>query len=184
LKDQGNKILKRDLEEIGAWRIDFSDLFEKYVQFIFKQVSFEIGAKQLNNYKIRRSSHFSPLWSLDYLEPDIMLMKNNLDIVIDVKYKSHLFNLKSTTEKLKEEHRKDVHQLLAYMAFTKNKNKVGVLCYPYSEQYLSELDYIFPFSNTKSKIILLGIPLNKSKLSDLKKLIIIYLSEIELEYSV
>lgn len=184
LKEQGNKILKRNFKEIPSWRIDFSLLFEKYVQFIFNQISLEIGAIQLNNYKIRRSSHFSPLWSLNYLEPDIMLMKNNLDIVIDAKYKSHLFNLKSTTEQLKEEHRKDVHQLLAYTAFTKNKNKVGVLCYPYSEQYISELDYIFPFSNTTSKIVLLGIPLNKSKLSDLKKLIFTYLSKIEREYSI
>ncbi len=183
LKDQGNKILKRNFEEITSWRIDYSLLFEKYVQFMFKQVSLEIGATQLNNYKIRRSSHFSPLWSLNYLEPDIILIKNNLDIVIDAKYKSHLFNLKSTTEELKEEHRKDVHQLLAYTAFTKNKNKVGILCYPYSKQYISELDYIFPFSNTKSKIVLLGIPLNKSKFSDLKKDIITYLSEIERECS-
>lgn len=184
LKEQGNKILKKNFEETTSWRIDFSLLFEKYVQFIFNQISLEIGATQLNNYKIRRSSHFSPFWSLNYLEPDIMLMKNNLDIVIDAKYKSHLFNLKSATEELKEEHRKDIHQLLAYTAFTKNKNKVGILCYPYSEQYISELNYIFPFSNTKSKIVLLGIPLNKSKLSDLKKLILISLSEIEREYSI
>jgi hypothetical protein len=184
LKEQGNKILKRNFEEITSWRIDFSLLFEKYVQFVFKQISLEIGATQLNNYKIRCSSHFNPLWSLNYLEPDIMLIKNNLDIVIDAKYKSHLFNLKSTTEQLKEEHRKDVHQLLAYTAFTKNKNKVGILCYPYTEQYISELDYIFPFSNTKSKIILLGIPLNKSKLNDLKKLILMYLSKIERECSI
>jgi hypothetical protein len=184
LKEQGNKILKRNFEEITSWRIDFSLLFEKYVQFLFRQVSSEIGAIQLNNYKIRRSSHFSPPWTLNYLEPDIMLMKNNLDIVIDAKYKSHLFNLKSTTEELKEEHRKDVHQLLAYTAFTKNKSKVGILCYPYSEQYISELDYIFPFSNTKSKIVLLGVPLNKSKLNDLRKLIVTYLSEIERECSI
>jgi hypothetical protein len=184
LKEQGNKILKRNFEEVTSWRIDFSLLFEKYVQFLFKQVSLEIGAIQLNNYKIRRSSHFSPLWSLNYLEPDIMLMKSNLDIVIDAKYKSHLFNLISTTEELKEEHRKDVHQLLAYTSFTKNTNKVGILCYPYSEQYISELNYIFQFSNTKSKIILLGVPLNKSKLNDLRKLIVTYLSEIERECSI
>jgi hypothetical protein len=184
LKEQGNKILKRNFEEITSWRIDFSLLFEKYVQFLFRQVSSEIGAIQLNNYKIRRSSHFSPLWSLNYLEPDIMLMKNNLDIVIDAKYKSHLYNIKNNTEELKEEHRKDIHQLLAYTAFTKNKSKVGILCYPYSEQYISELDYIFPFSNTKSKIVLLGVPLNKSKLNDLRKLIVTYLSEIERECSI
>jgi Holliday junction resolvase-like predicted endonuclease len=137
LKAQGNKILKRNFEEITAWRIDFSLLFEKYVQFVFTQVSLEIGANQLNNYKIRRVSYDSPPWSLNYLEPDIILMKSNMDIVVDVKYKSHLFNLQSITEELKEEHRKDVHQLLAYTTFTRNKNKIAILCYPYIKEYIT-----------------------------------------------
>jgi 5-methylcytosine-specific restriction endonuclease McrBC regulatory subunit McrC len=184
IKTQGNKILKRNFEEITAWRIDFSLLFERYVQFIFNQVSSEIGAIQLNNYKIRRFSHFSPLWSLNYLEPDIILMKNNLDIVIDIKYKSHLYNLKSSTEDLKNEHRKDVHQLLAYTAFTRNTNKIAILCYPYGKEYITNLDYISPVSNIKAKILLLGIPLKRSKLSDLKKLIITQLSEIEYQFSI
>jgi len=184
VKTQGNKILKRNFEEITSWRIDFSLLFEKYVQFVFNQVSLEIGATQLNNYKIRRFSHFSPPWSLNYLEPDIILMKNNLDIVIDAKYKSHIFNSESASQELKEEHRRDMHQLLAYTTFTKNKNKIGILCYPYSKEYIFKLDYVFQFSNTKSKILLLGIPLKKSKLNDLKKFIINLLSEIEREFSI
>lgn len=184
LKAQGNKILKRDFEEITAWRIDFSLLFERYVQFVFKQVSLEIGAIQLNNYKIRRFSHFNPQWSLNYLEPDIILMKNNLDIVIDAKYKSHLFSLKNSTEDLKNEHRKDLHQLLAYTAFTRKTNKIAILCYPYNKEYIMDLDYISPVSNVKAKIFLLGIPLKKSKLNDLKKLIISQLSDIEYEFSI
>jgi len=184
LKFQGNKILKRNFEEITAWRIDFSLLFEKYVQFVFNQVSLEIGAIQLNNYKIKRTSYINPPWSLNYLEPDIILIKSNMDIVVDVKYKSHLFNLQSTTEDLKEEHRKDLHQLLAYTAFTKNKNKIAILCYPYVKEYTSFLDYTSPVSKTKVKILLLGIPLKKSKLNDLKKLIINQLSEIEYEFSI
>jgi 5-methylcytosine-specific restriction endonuclease McrBC regulatory subunit McrC len=179
LKAQGNKILKRNFEEITAWRIDFSLLFEKYVQFVFTQVSSEIGAIQLNNYKIRRVSYDSPPWSLNYLEPDIILMKNNMDIVVDVKYKSHLFNLQNITEELKEEHRKDVHQLLAYTTFTRNKNKIAILCYPYIKEYITYLDYISPVSNIKTKILLLGVPLKKSKLNDLKKFIINQLSRIE-----
>lgn len=111
-------------------------------------------------------------------------MKNNLDIVIDAKYKSHIFNSESASQELKEEHRRDMHQLLAYTTFTKNKNKIGILCYPYSKEYIFKLDYVFQFSNTKSKILLLGIPLKKSKLNDLKKFIINLLSEIEREFSI
>ena len=181
LKKQGNKILKRNFEEITAWRIDFSLLFEKYVQYIFGQISSEIGATQLNNYKIRRYSSVNPPWSLSYLEPDIILMKNELEIIIDAKYKSHLFNLKGTTEELKEEHRKDLHQLLAYTTFSRNENKIGILCYPFSEHFLLELDYISTFSNVGSKIFLVGVPMQKSKINDFKKLIIENISKVEVE---
>ncbi len=181
LKAQGNKILTGNFEEITAWRIDFSLLFERYVQFVFKQISLEIGAKQLNNYKIRQFSRFNPPWALNYLEPDVILVKNNLDVVVDAKYKSHLFNLKSSTEELKEEHRRDLHQLLAYTAFSKNQNKVGILCYPANEQFLLELDYVFPHSNVESKVVLLGIPLKKSELFGLRQLIIDFISGIEKE---
>jgi hypothetical protein len=184
LKFQGNKIIKRNFVEITAWRIDFSLLFEKYVQFVFNQVSMEIGAIQLNNYKIWRISHFNPLWSLNYLEPDIILIKNNLEIVIDAKYKSHLFNFQDSTIELKEEHRKDLHQLLAYTAFTKNKKKVAILCYPFHEEFVSELDYSFSITSTKIKILLLGIPFKKSKLNDLRKFIANKLSEIEYQSSI
>jgi hypothetical protein len=181
LKKQGNKILKGNFEEITAWRIDFSLLFERYVQYIFEQISSEIGATQLNNYRIRRYSSVNPPWSLSYLEPDIVLIKNELEIIIDAKYKSHLFNLKSTTEELKEEHRKDLHQLLAYTTFIKSENKFGILCYPYNEQYISELNYFFPFSNIGSKILLVGIPMQRSKINDFKKLMIEDISKVEVE---
>jgi len=47
-----------------------------------------------------------------------------------------------------------------------------------------DLDYISPVSNVKAKIFLLGIPLKKSKLNDLEKLIISQLSDIEYEFSI
>lgn len=184
LKNQGNKFLKGNLEEITAWRIDFSLLFERYVQYLFGQISLEIGATQLNNYKIRQYSGVKPPWSLSYLEPDVILMKNKLEIIVDAKYKSHLFNLKSTTEELKEEHRKDLHQLLAYTTFTRSENKIGILCYPYSQQYLSELNYFSPFSQIGSTVLLVGVPMQKSKINDFKKLILENLSKIEVESSV
>lgn len=181
LKNQGNKFLKGNIEEITAWRIDFSLLFERYVQYLFGQISLEIGATQLNNYKIRQYSGVKPPWSLSYLEPDIVLMKNELEIIVDAKYKSHLFNLRGTTEELKEEHRKDLHQLLAYTTFTRSENKIGILCYPYSQQYLSESNYFSSFSKVGSKILLVGVPMKKSMINDFKKLILENISKIEIE---
>jgi 5-methylcytosine-specific restriction endonuclease McrBC regulatory subunit McrC len=92
-----------------------------------------------------------------------------------------LFNLKSTTEELKEEHRKDLHQLLAYTTFTRSENKIGILCYPYSQQYLSELNYFSPFSQIGSTVLLVGVPMQKSKINDFKKLILENLSKIEVD---
>ncbi|MBW6518987.1 MAG: hypothetical protein K0A89_10870 [ANME-2 cluster archaeon] len=179
LKSQANKILKNNFEEITAWRIDYSIVFERYVQFLFQQISSEIGAVQLNNYKIKRHASYIPPWSLNYLEPDIILIKDDLDFVIDAKYKSHLLNLTSVTETLKEEHRKDIHQLFAYSAFSKNKNKIGFLCYPTNEILSVKLNYVSPISNVENATILLGIPMKISQISHLKNAIIDIISEVE-----
>jgi hypothetical protein len=40
-KEQANKILNFDLVDSTAWRVDFSDVFEKFVQHIFKAVAKE-----------------------------------------------------------------------------------------------------------------------------------------------
>ena len=40
-KLQGNKILNSTLVECTAWRIDFNDVFEKFVQYIFNEMSKE-----------------------------------------------------------------------------------------------------------------------------------------------
>jgi len=179
LKSQANKILKKNFEETTAWRIDYSILFERYVQFIFQQISLEIGAVQLNNYKIKRHASYIPPWSLNYLEPDIVLIKDDLNIMVDAKYKSHLFNLTSDTKTLKEEHRKDIHQLFAYSAFSKNKNKICFLCYPNNEISSVKLNYISSISNVENAIILLGLPMNISRIFGLKNIIIDHISNIE-----
>jgi len=179
LKSQANKILNKKFEEVTAWRIDFSIFFERYIQFLFRQISSEIGAVQLNNYKIKRYANQIPPWSINYLEPDIIMIKDDLNFVIDAKYKSHLFNPTSHTETLKEEHRKDIHQLLAYSAFSKNKNKIGFLCYPTNEISLIKLNYVSSISNVENAIILLGIPMKISRMLELKKVIIDLISEVE-----
>jgi len=179
LKKQGNRILKANPEQITAWRIDFSVLFEKYIQYIFSQVSTEIGATQLNNYRIPQISKNPPVWSLHYLEPDLLIIKDNLNIIVDAKYKSHLFNLTSESKILKEEHRKDLHQLLAYSSFSENQNRICFLCYPTNKIICKDLKYFSKISEFNNRIILLGIPLKKSILSELKKTIIDKIGNIE-----
>ncbi|CAG0996841.1 MAG: hypothetical protein MPEBLZ_01846 [Candidatus Methanoperedens nitroreducens] len=179
VKIQANKILQNNIQINKAWRVDFSDVFEKYVQYIFKNISSEIGGHLLTNYRLKKSSHFSPLWSLEHLEPDAMLIKDDLMIFIDAKYKSHLYNTTSISDFLKEEHRHDIHQILSYCSFDLNKNKIGILCYPSYQVDFQFLNYTNQHNKVINKIGLLGVPLNKSKINDLKSLMIKEISNLE-----
>ncbi len=69
-KEQANKILNFNLVDSTAWRVDFSDVFEKFVQHIFKAVAKETGGKLFANFKFhsRTSKHYS--WELKHIEPD------------------------------------------------------------------------------------------------------------------
>ena len=60
-----------------AWRVDFSDVFEKFVQHIFKEVAKETGGKLFANFKFhsRTSKHYS--WELKHIEPDAIYQKEN-----------------------------------------------------------------------------------------------------------
>lgn len=171
IKEQGNKLLLKYSEKPTSWRIDFSLVFEKFVQYIFREVSMEIGAKEINNYKIRRISSNFPKWSLKYLEPDIALLLNEKIIFVDAKYKSHVYNLNSESEVLKDEHRKDIHQILGYCSFDKSTNKIGFLCYPSNNIYFSKLEYLSEINILKNTIYLLGMPINRNAIKDIKKVI-------------
>lgn len=75
-----------------AWRVDFSDVFELFVQHIFKAVAKETGGKLFANFKFhsRTSKHY--LWELKHIEPDSIYQKENLLVFITAKYKSNLYN--------------------------------------------------------------------------------------------
>ena len=66
--------------------------FERYIQYLLSDVSKKKGAREVSNphYGIRMSKR--PSWKLNYLEPDMIILKGDKQIVVDAKYKSHLFN--------------------------------------------------------------------------------------------
>ena len=91
-KVQANKILDFSFVESTAWRVDFSDVFEKFIQHIFGIVAKETGGQLYSNFKLhsRTSNRYS--WELKHLEPDAIFQKEGLLVFIDAKYKSNLFN--------------------------------------------------------------------------------------------
>lgn len=177
-KQQANKILNFNLTDSTAWRIDFSDVFEKYVQYIFKQVSVEIGGRLISNPKLRStiSKHYS--WELKHLEPDAIFQRGDTQIFIDAKYKSNLYNKFEESNLLREEHRHDLHQIMAYTSFNKTASKHGFLCYPSNNVEVKSIQYRNETNGVENKIFVLGVPLKKDRIKETKRLLTQQLNDI------
>jgi hypothetical protein len=173
IKTLGNKILEFNNYDGGAWRIDFSTVFERFIQSIFQEVAKELGAKFHNNFKIYgKSKSYKAVWDLSYVEPDGILEKKENYVYVDAKYKSHLFNTQSLSDYLKEEHRRDVHQIMAYSGFSSKSNKQGILCYPSSKLELRKIIYESSLSKSSNVIHIIGLPLEVDSLKLGKNMIV------------
>lgn len=178
-KEQANKILNFNLVDSTAWRVDFSDVFEKFVQYIFKAVAKETGGKLFANFKFhsRTSKHYS--WELKHIEPDAIYQKENLLVFIDAKYKSNLYNKFDNSETLKEDHRHDLHQIMAYTSFSKTDFKYGFLCYPSDQLELKTIIYKNGINEVTNTVLVMGIPLKKDSINEAKRLLTNELNELE-----
>jgi len=181
-KQIANRILNFNLIEGTAWRVDFADVFEKFVQYIFREVAKSIGGKFIPNLKINSNSRIRFQWNLNNLEPDGVLLKDELIFFIDAKYKSHLYNKYDQSESLKEEHRKDLHQILAYNSFNDAKNKIGFLCYPSNKVELSKIEYSFSQMSFSNQIWMIGIPFKKDAIQKAKESLIEEIEKLSLPY--
>jgi 5-methylcytosine-specific restriction endonuclease McrBC regulatory subunit McrC len=65
---------------------------------------------------------------------------------------------------LKEEHRRDIHQIMAYSGFSSKSNKQGILCYPSSKLELREIIYESSLSKSSNVIHIIGLPLEVDSL--------------------
>jgi len=171
-KEQANKILAFEIIEGTAWRVDFSDVFEKYVQYIFKEMAKETGGKLHSNFKLHSNTNKYYSWELKHIEPDAIFEKENLLVFIDAKYKSNLYNKFDKSNFLKEDHRHDLHQIMAYSSFSKTNEKFSFLCYPSDKTEYKIIKYKNSINEASNSIIVFGIPLKKESLNDSKKLLI------------
>lgn len=183
IKSQANRILNFNLTDSTAWRVDFSDVFEKYIQYIFREVAKETGGRLFSNIKIhsRTSKHYS--WELKHIEPDAIYQKENILVYIDAKYKSNLYNKFDQSEFLKADHRHDLHQIMAYSSFSKTDFKFGFLCYPSTTVEIKNIQYKSRINETSNTIIILGVPLKKENIQETKRLLVKELNEIERKMS-
>ncbi len=170
-KLQANKILKYNFLDSTAWRVDFSDVFEKFVQYIFREFAKEFGGTLLSNYKFKGLSISRNSWELNHVEPDAIFQKEELLVFIDAKYKSHLYNKYGNSELLRNEHRQDIHQIMAYTSFSKTQSKYGILCYPAEKVEIKNITYSNTINQTRSNIKLMGLPLKKETINQAKRLL-------------
>lgn len=177
-KQIANIILHNKRINKRAWRINYSEFFERFVQYVFGEVAKSCSAKSICN------PHYSvmgtkPTWALQYLEPDLIVQKNDIQYVVDAKYKSHMFNWNETSDELRETFRHDLHQILAYCSFNAMSTKKAMLVYPFGDFAYHKLKIESPLSRYNVDVHLIGLPLVKSKLevtkSKLNKLIDYYL---------
>ena len=167
LKEVANRVLQNASSSQNAWRLDFAEFFERYVQYLLKEVARTKGAR------ITCNPHFPvygnrPAWALKYIEPDIIIDKSDVQYIIDAKYKSHIYQVNGDSEQLRETFREDFHQVLAYSSFGGTRQKNVMLIYP-SDHFVSrELDILSGINGYSAKAYLVGIPLKKSDLEETK----------------
>ncbi len=157
VKEQANVLLQNRSTSCVAWRIDMAMLFERYVQHIVSKSLNNLNGTVISNGKISGRGKI-PQWGIKYLEPDMIIKCDSRIIMADVKYKSHYYARAHSSEVLKETHRSDLHQLLAYCSFLPDKNKIGILFYPSSDIGYRKIVYEEPIAGISNTVYLYGVP--------------------------
>ena len=139
--------------------------FECYVQYIFSQLACKRGAR------IFKNPHFGisgpkPVWALKCLEPDLVMIKDGKQVIIDVKYKSHMYNCDSNSTELHDVFRDDFHQVLAYSSFSSVQQKRAIIAYPYKEFKYYTMTVQSSLNECETKVFLVGLPISKAAIID------------------
>ena len=157
VKKQANALLQKGITSCVAWRIDMAKLFERYAQYVVETSLRGFDGTLISNNKIQGKGQIAQ-WGLKYLEPDMIVKCGTSYFMADAKYKAHYYAFGQNSEILKETHRADLHQLLAYCSFSPDKNKTGVLFYPASNPSCRRIKYLEQLCGINNTVYLFGIP--------------------------
>lgn len=124
-----------------AWRLDMEVFFEAWVEAIAEEAARRVGARCRSG---RRQETRVPLdWSPPSvgsqrsLVPDVVIEREDVVVVLDAKYKRHAEQIErlgwsNANVELREQHRNDVLQALAYSTLFDAPRVVACLVYPAS----------------------------------------------------
>jgi hypothetical protein len=136
-----------DLEGI-PWTMPMDAFFEAWIETVFRVVAQRTGG-QMRVGRKRETVHpvnWDPpyLGSQKSLVPDIWLEWESATLIIDAKYKRHWEELQQRSwsnmeAELREQHRNDILQVLAYANLARTPNVIACLAYPCSPSSWSSL---------------------------------------------
>lgn len=121
------------------WRMDMEVFFEAWVEAIASQAARRAGATlrvgRCNETRISVDWDPPHTGSQRALVPDLVLQRPDVVLVLDAKYKRHAEDIErlgwaATPETLREQHRHDVLQALAYASLYEAPRVVACLVYP------------------------------------------------------
>ena len=131
-----------DLEGI-PWTLPMDTFFEAWIETLMREVAQTTGA-QVRTGRNRETVHpvsWDPpyLGSQKSLVPDVWLEWESLTLIVDAKYKRHWEELnqhswRGVEQDLRERHRNDLFQVLAYANLARTPRVVACLVYPCSPQ--------------------------------------------------
>lgn len=122
-----------------AWRLDMEVFFEAWVEAIATRTARRIGAtiRSGRAEQTRVPLDWTPATagSQRSLVPDVVLQRDDLVIILDAKYKQHAHDIErlgwaGVTEHLREQHRTDLLQALAYSSLFDAPRVMTLLVYP------------------------------------------------------
>jgi hypothetical protein len=160
-----------------AWRLDMETFFEAWVEAIVESAALRTGARMRAGRK--RETRVPLEWkppsagSQRSLIPDVVLERSDVVVVLDAKYKRHAEQIErlgwaNADETLREQHRNDVLQALAYSTLFDAPRVVACLVYPASPeawQRLRERDRVCMRAKVREgarhvELALLAVPLS------------------------
>ena len=160
-----------------AWRLDMEVFFEMWVEAVAEHVAHRHGAVlsrgRRNETRVPLSWKPPSLGSQQSLVPDLVIQRPGLALVIDAKYKRHATQIESlgwqgVDERIREEHRNDLLQALAYSTLFDAPRVVSCLAYPAAPAHWEALREAgrsvarttVPARGRQVELILMSVPLS------------------------
>jgi hypothetical protein len=165
------------------WAMSMEQFFEAWVETLMSQVARQIGGVLRNG---RERQTVVPLnWEPRYLGsqkslvPDLVIERDDATVIVDAKYKQHWEEMQNRRwrdleDELRERHRADLLQVLAYSTIARTRKVLVCLAYPCNEERWRSLRArnllihraTLPVTERRIELMLLAFPLSTRVVPD------------------